>query len=256
MNLIVKLIWVLLCFYLLITALVYVMQRNLLYHPTPAIELPDSIDVIPLAIESGNIKLLRINAGQEKGLLYLGGNAEQVAYSAPILARQLPDYTIYLLNYRGYSGSDGTPGEQQLYQDATSSYQLITQHHRQISIIGRSLGTGIATYLASRKPVEKLVLITPFDSIAAVAQRHYPIFPLKLLLRDRYDSLDRAKQINSPTLIMIAEQDRVIPPIHARTLAEALPPENTTVETIADSEHNTIAQHRDYWPTISKFLQQ
>ncbi|MDM3870561.1 alpha/beta fold hydrolase [Porticoccus sp. W117] len=255
MNWLIKLCCIAATVYLAIGGLLYLGQRHLLYHPTPPQHLPDNIEVLPLAIENGSEKLLRLNPGHNRALLYLGGNAEQVANSAPQLAEQLPNHTIYLLNYRGYGGSDGKHSEQNLYRDATSSYELIARQHSHIAVMGRSLGTGIATYLASRENVERLVLITPYDSITAVAQRHYPLFPLQLLIKDRYDSLSRANAIDTPTLIMIAEQDRVIPPIHARRLADALPPENTSVEIIPGSDHNSVAQHPRYWSLIGDFLQ-
>ena len=255
MNWVLKSLYIAAALYLLVAGLLYVFQRNLLYHPTPDIKLPGTIEVLPLAIDGDTVRLLRLNPDREKALLYLGGNAEQVANSATTLSMLLPDHTIYLLNYRGYGGSDGTPTEQNLCQDAINSYQLIAKQHQHISIMGRSLGTGIAIYVASQQQVERLVLVTPYDSITAVAQQHYPAFPLKLLLKDRYDSLSRAADIKSPTLIMIAEQDRVIPPVHAHTLAAALPPELTSVEVINGSDHNSIAQYRNYWSRIGEFLQ-
>ena len=90
--------------------------------------------------------------------------------------------------------------------------------HSQITVIGRSLGSGIATYLASQRPVSRLLLITPYDSIANVAAGRLPMFPVHWLLLDKYESWRYAPQITAPTRILAAEHDDVIPRLHTDAL--------------------------------------
>ena len=173
--------------YLFVALAMYLLQRKLIYHPTPAIA--HTYNERQIVVDT-NVTLQVIEANPDKGdaVIYFGGNAELVAGTASDLAAALPDKTLYLVNYRGYGGSDGSPTETHLFNDAERVFDAIAAmngaQHQRISVIGRSLGSGVASYLASRKPVTRLVLITPFDSILRVAQSVYPVFPVSWLLKD------------------------------------------------------------------------
>ena len=121
----------------------------------------------------------KLNPGKSGALLYFGGNAERLDASRDEFARLFPDRTVYLLSYRGYGASEGQPGEAALFGDALALYDAARARHprRRYAVIGRSLGSGVASYLASQRPVERLALVTPFDSLAEVAQAHYPVVP-------------------------------------------------------------------------------
>jgi len=121
-------------------------------------------------------------------------------------------------------------------------------------VIGRSLGSGVATYLASKRPVEKMVLISPFDSITSVAQNIYMIFPVFLMLLDKYDSISRVKEIEAKTIILVAEHDEVIPRKHSQRLIDEFPPEQISVKIIADSGHNDISNKVEYYQHLKDFF--
>ena len=245
---------VLLLLYLAATAWLYLNQRKLLYFPSPAIET----DYKQMTIRNGKeqIHITITNPDQPHALLYWGGNGEAVAAGAEVFAKALPHYSTYLIDYRGYGRSSGTPTEAGIFSDALVIYDTIKAKHQDISLFGRSLGTGVACYVASQRAAEKLVLITPYDSIKNVAKDRYPIFPLSLLVKDKYDSLSRVPQIKAETIILIAEHDTVVPKHHAYTLAEAFPKDQVQTHEIKGSHHNDIADTSDYYTILRAFFKE
>jgi pimeloyl-ACP methyl ester carboxylesterase len=121
-------------------------------------------------------------------------------------------------------------------------------------VIGRSLGSGIAMHLAAVRPVHKLVLVTPYDSVLNVAQAYLSMFPVSWLLRDRYDSLSRAAHVRIPILVLLAADDRVIPRAHSERLIAAFPAEQAAVRIIASTSHDSIAAAPDYGAALATFL--
>ena len=107
-------------------------------------------------------------------------------------------------------------------------------------LVGRSLGSGVAAYVASRRPVSRLVLVTPFESLAAVGARHYPALLVRWLLSDRFDSAEYAAAITAPTFLLAAADDDIIPPAHAEALLRAFRPGIATLQVLNGVGHNTI----------------
>lgn len=190
-------------------------------------------------------------------LLYFGGNAEDVLYTAAT-STNLDARRMLVVNYRGYGGTAGRPSEQALYEDALAIYDYATREAdvrpEDIVVMGRSLGTGVATLLARERPVRAVILITPFDSLVAVAATHYSFLPVNTLLRHRFMSVERAPHLQMPVLILAAEWDRVVPPVHAQRLHEAWAGEKE-IRVLDRVGHNDIEQHPDYYPAINRFLQ-
>ena len=248
-----KLLWMAGMVYVGLGLLLYVGQSAFIYHPTPDIEL-DDVRVMALSGSGGKLNVHVVNEGRQSAVLYFGGNAEAVIFNAPMFRQALHEHTVYFMNYRGYGGSEGRPGEQALYADALTLYDDIAAAHEQISAIGRSLGSGVATYLAAERALEKLVLVTPFDSLVNVAFGHYPVYPVSIMLRDKYDSIGRVDGIDEATLIMVAARDRIVPPSHANALASAFPAEQVTKHVISGVGHNTISGDPDYYRMIRDFL--
>lgn len=132
--------------------------------------------------------------------------------------------SLAVLEYRGYGQSGGDPSEKALYSDSLEFYDLISSRSdvdkSRISTLGWSLGTGVAAYVASERNIYRLALIDPYDSVAAVAQDIYPVIPVELLLRHRFDTLSLVSKITVPTYIVASEKDQVIPHEHAEKLAK------------------------------------
>ena len=239
--------------YITLGLLLYLNQHSFLYYPTP--ELPShDLDEINLNVDEATVKLYIVNPNQHSAIIYFGGNGESVIHNAPEFSHYFPNKTVYLVNYRGYAGSSGTPSEAALYNDAQVIFDYVAQHHQSIAVIGRSLGSGVATYLATQREIKKLALITPFDSIKEVAQKAYPLYPISLLLKDKYDSIGRAHNIKADNLILIAADDQVIPRQHAEKLAAAFNKNQVTVKVFENAGHNDISQHSHYYQTLQQFL--
>jgi hypothetical protein len=189
-------------------------------------------------------------------IMYFGGNAEELSWLVSEFSR-VPDWAALLVNYRGYGLSQGQPSEQALYRDALALYDEVTRRadidSQRVVAIGRSLGTGVATYLASQRPVAGVVLISPYDSLVQVARRAYPFLPVDLLLRHRFESAARAPSIHAPLLALAAAQDELIRPERSRRLVQAWGGP-AQLEVLDGVDHNSIHLHADYWRLIDGFL--
>lgn len=243
-----KIACVALFIYLLLTFLLYLFQRNFLYFPTDQYDHP--FDKMEVSSENETIEIIILNKGNDKALIYFGGNAESVVANAHDFSTNFSDITTYLVNYRGYGGSTGKPTEDGNYADALAIYDEINKSHSQISVIGRSLGSGIATYLAVNRSIEKIALITPYDSILNVAKSNYFVFPVKFLLKDVYDSASRAKDIKSNVLVISAQNDQVIPRFHTQNLIDAFETDQVLLKVIENTGHNDISNNTEYYEVL------
>ena len=235
-------------------ALLHFKQRDLIYYPATT-TVPASATDFKLVREAVTLRGWRLNPGKDRALIYFGGNAERLEASREEFARLFPDRTIYLLSYRGYGASEGQPGEAALSGDALALYDDVRARHPQapIAVIGRSLGSGVASYVAAQRPVEKLVLVTPFDSLADVAQAHYPMFPVRLLMRDRYRSTEYLPRYAGPLLVLRGGRDQVIPPANTDRLLAALTRKPQVID-FPEAGHNDISQDPTYAEALRDFL--
>jgi pimeloyl-ACP methyl ester carboxylesterase len=177
-----------------------------------------------------------------------------VALSVDELAAALPGTAMYFVNYRGYGGSSGRPTEAALNADAVAVYDELSQRHAAFDVVGRSLGSAVATYLASERPVRRLVLVTPFDSLAAVAQDHFRWLPVELLIRDRHDSASRAPGIRARVLMIVAADDEIVYRARSDALAQAFGPGSAQVELVAGARHNDLDSYPAYLQAVRGFL--
>lgn len=230
----------------------FLMQRSMLYFPQPRSAVPGT-ELLRLQTEV-ELVVTVAGRGQPSALIYLGGNAEDVGQSVPELAVAFPTHAIHALHYRGYGGSGGAPSEAALVGDALALVDQLQPYYAELVLIGRSLGSGVAVQVASQRPIVGLILVTPFDSVENVAVRHYPIFPVRWLLRDRFRSWQHTATIEAPTLIVVAEQDRVIPPAHAEALRQHFPPGVARLETLPGADHNDLTLHPRYWPLLREWM--
>lgn len=243
---------ILISIYVLFGIILFVFQRNFIYYPTT--KTSHTFQTQHITIDGETIDVIVLNKEKNNAIIYFGGNGESVVSNAPDFINTFPDHTVYLVNYRGYSGSTGTPAEQSLYSDAQQVYDTVVNNHQQISVIGRSLGTGIATFLASIRTIHKMILITPYDSLEHIAQDQYPIYPISILLKDKYNSARRIKDIKSDTLIILAEHDTVIPLKYSNQLIKAFPPSQVTVEIIKNTGHNNLSVKERYFLLLKQFI--
>ena len=172
--------------YLAICVLVFFVQRSLIYFPQPS-SLGDRDTTIDVpATDARVVASVRPRPGA-KAVVYFGGNAEDVTSSIPRLAASFPEHALYLLHYRGYGRSGGKPSEKALVGDALALFDLAQREHASVEVVGRSLGSGVAVQVASARPVARLVLVSPYDSLMAIARARFPFLPVSLLMLDRYN---------------------------------------------------------------------
>lgn len=196
------------------------------------------------------------SADRPKILFYFGGNAEEVSY----LIEKVPefkDWSLVLINYRGYGQSGGKVSERSLYSDAIESYDhfigRLDIKDPKIAIMGRSIGTGVATYLAKNKRSDAVILVSPYTSLKALAKVHYPLLPAGLILKYKFNSIERAPQIKAPLLMIVAADDRTIPPTQSYQVAEEWGGK-VTVKEFTGADHNSLSSDSGYWPAIASFL--
>ena len=223
-------------------------QRSFLYFPTPI--RPAHAAAISLVVPDATLRISTRPHDGTQALIYFGGNAEDVSYSLPAFASAFPDRAIYMLHYRGYSGSSGRPSEAALHRDAKTLFAMVHSKHPDTMVVGRSLGSGIAIRLAAAEPVSQLVLITPFDSILTLAQRAAPFLPISLLMRDTYQSWRSAPLVTAPTLIIAASHDELIPTESVQKLMRAFPPGVVSLRVLPDTDHNSVSDSPDFMEAI------
>jgi len=239
--------------YVLIALAIYSLQRRLMYFPQPVSNVYGEMNT-SFVVDGIQRHGWVLNEGQAKALIYYGGNAESIEANIPLFTSVIPNHTIYLIPYRGYGNDSGTPTEKALYSDAMQIFQSVESKHDSISLMGRSLGSAIATYVAAHRQVDKLILVTPFDSIENVVKDIYWMFPVSWLLKDRYQSADRAKEITAKTYIFIAEEDRVITRVRTERLIAMFSDQLTEVVVVNGADHNTISQFPSYASGLNRVL--
>jgi pimeloyl-ACP methyl ester carboxylesterase len=237
--------------YLGCLGLLYAGQRSLLYFPQGT-QVPAA--QTDFALRDGGVTLRGwvMNPGRSRALLFFGGNGDAVQNLRERLAQWAPQRTVYLLAYRGYGASEGAPSEAALYADALALYDAVRAQHTQIAVLGRSLGTGVAIYLAAQRPVERLALITPYDSVARVAQQRFPMFPVQWLIKDKYESWRYAPQVHCPVLVVEAQADEIIP---ARSTERLLTTFNPAPQLLrVQAGHDSIMRAPAAAQALSAFL--
>ena len=191
-------------------------------------------------------------------VVYYGGNAEEVSWLLSEAGR-FEGYSLLLVNYRGYGGSSGKPGEAALFADALQVFDYAAARAdvdaSRVVIMGRSLGSAMAVHVAARRAARAVVLVSPFDSMVELGRRHHPYLPASLLMRQRFNSIGDAPQARAPLLTVVALQDTLVPPEHSRRLVDAWGGPTIWRE-ISGADHVNISNASAYWDAIAQFLAQ
>jgi len=221
-NNLLQIILIIFFIYFLILVFLYFYQRNLLYHPNENNYSEDkiSVDIENVRIKtSDNIELLgwyhEKNLKDFKTLIFFHGNAGSLENRIHKL-NHFRDMNInfLIIAWRGFSGNNGNPSEQGLYEDGKSAIDWLIKKgvsEKNLILYGESLGTGVATHLAQNKNFAGVILETPFTSMIDAAKKFYPYIPVKLLLKDKFENYKKIKNINLPILIMHGEVDQLVP---------------------------------------------
>jgi fermentation-respiration switch protein FrsA (DUF1100 family) len=220
-------------FYLGIAALMYVVQRSLMYFPEvmriapAAAGFPQAQEAVLETADGEKVIVWHVppRDGQPV-VLYFHGNGGSLRLRVDRFQRiAAPGIGLVALSYRGYGGSTGKPTEEGLINDARAAYAFAAERYpaARISAWGESLGTAVAVALAAEKPVARLVLDAPFTSTLDVAQANYWYLPVSLLMKDQFRSDRRIAQVKAPVLIMHGEVDQIIPISYGERLFAMIP---------------------------------
>jgi fermentation-respiration switch protein FrsA (DUF1100 family) len=216
-------------------AVLWLVQRRLIYVPARE-PLPPAAEVLP----GGWEVTLRTADGLELGgwyvpteaadytVLMAGGNGRNRLGRAPLArAFAAAGFGVLLFDYRGYGDSPGSPSEPGLAMDVRAAHRHLVDVERvppeRIVFFGESLGSAVVTELATAHKPAGLVLRSPFTSLAAAASVHYPLVPVRLLLKDRYPVAELIARVDVPTVVVYGTRDSVVPPAQSHEVATRAP---------------------------------
>ena len=248
-----KIIYAVIIIYFLLLALLFVFQRNMMYYPSALTEFQKSnsgsFNQILIEASDGLIIKSWIAYGEadKKTFVFFHGNAGNAADRFPML-KPLEDagHTVVLAEYRGFGDNPGYPNETDIISDAEKLLDFLTGtgiSENDIILMGRSLGTGIATNLATKYNVSALALISPYSSFPDVGANAYPIFPVRLLMRDQFDSKSIIDRVSSPIIMFHGDSDSIIPIRFGEDLFDAAN-EPKTFRTLTNYGHNNLDMNK------------
>lgn len=232
-------------------ALLWLGQGRLIYLPHAGVPAPASLglshaEVVTLSSDDGVALqgwfVPAASTPPRFTVIMFNGNAGNRGMRAPVAAEfARRGVATLLFDYRGYGDSNGRPSEKGLARDARAARDYLTTRTdvdtNRIVYFGESLGAAVALRLATVTPPFALVLRSPFTSLTDIGRYHYPYLPVRWLLRERYPSLERARTLSCPTLVIVGDRDSIIPAEHSRRLYAAITAEKRLVE-IAGANHN------------------
>lgn len=235
--------------YIGLVAIMYVMQRTLMYFPervhTPPADagFPQAQEVMLRAADGTELVAWHVPPrGSKAVVVYFHGNGGSLQHRVPRFKPLVSDGTgLVALSYRGYGGSQGSPSEEGLLADARAAYDFARKTYPEAKFVlwGESLGTGVATAIAAEHDVAALVLEAPYTSTLDIAKAHYPFMPVSWLMKDQFRSDERIGKVRAPILILHGDRDRVIPISYGERLY-AMAPEPKQIVRFAGGDHEDL----------------
>ena len=254
-------------FWLGLTAAIAASQRRLVFNPTlrREVDKPRSSGhrTRPIVLRaddgtklSGWLMTPQL-VGPHPAVVYFGGRSEEVSWVVRDAGKLFPGMAVLAVNYRGYGASHGDPAENHMVEDGRLLFDWLAERHHvdpsKVAVVGRSLGSGVAVQVALERPVHSLVLITPYDSILAIAKRKFRAVPVEYVLRHRFESVKYAPSLTAPTFVLRAAMDDVVPHSHTDLLVAKLGKLQRD-ETVPDSDHMNIPYLESTQARIAEFL--
>ena len=231
--------------------LIWAMQRRLMYFPTRAVPTLAEIgmtNIEPVSFETtdgiglGGWFIPATGPSPRVTVLVFNGNAGNRAHRTRLAAAlHRHGLQVLLVDYRGYGGNPGTPTEKGLGVDSRAARAFLAARpdvdSSRLVYFGESLGTAVAVDLAVEHPPAALVLRSPFTSMGDLGRHHYPFLPVRLLLRDRFATMDKIRRIRTPLLVIAGGRDRIVPIENTRRLYDAAAAPKTLL-VLPDADHN------------------
>ncbi|HKJ65623.1 MAG TPA: alpha/beta fold hydrolase [Desulfopila sp.] len=235
-----------------------VLQRKMIFFPVHTRHPLQPAEATGFCLErSGAVLrgwLFNEQFASSKMIIYYGGNSEDIYLNREQFS-SFVDIAVLLVNYRGYGTSTGTPGEKEFYEDALAVFDEVSARHAppELFLMGRSLGSAVASYVASQREVSAIILVTPFDSLETLAKKLYPFLPISLILRHKFHAAQHLKGVNTPALILYAGRDRIVPGLSTERLVMHMHMKKKVV-CIEEAEHNTIDLYDEYQLALLQFI--
>jgi uncharacterized protein len=249
--------------YLIILTYIYLFQRNLLYHPSVNGYQKDEINFDYKEIFIQNKEEIKLKAWlhekdliNKKTIIFFHGNAGNLSnrnYKLNELSKF--DVNFLIVAYRGFSGNQGKPDEQGLYEDARSTLDWLKikgVKEKNLILYGESLGTAIAIETAQNKNLAGIILESPFTSMVELAQKYYPALPVKYLLKDKYETIIKLPNISSPLLILHGRLDAIVPFAMGKKLFEQA--NEPKFKYFIDNDDHMLRYDQNLLSEIKKFI--
>ena len=244
--------------------LLFVFQKKLIFFPeklAPDFKfatLPGDQEITITTKDRETISAIFFRGTGNDVILYFHGNAGSLngwRHVAPDFTRH--GYSILIIDYRGYGKSSGVISESGFYLDAEAAYQWLLQNYEpeQIIVYGRSIGSGVATHLASRRACKGLILESAYTSLTTLASQKLPLAMPGLLLTTRFSSIEKLSSIKAPVILIHGGQDELIPKEHSRKLLEKITTKKKLF-ILADAAHNDLNAFEEYHKIIGTTVPQ
>lgn len=264
---------VILGLYSWICLLFYLRQDRLLFFHRPRHVDPERQAWLANAYPDANIEVTAPNGDILRGwllkppaapaqtplVIYFGGISEEVSATAHLFER-FAGWALLLVNYNGYGDSTGKPAEKAFFQSALAIYDAVAARDdvdmQRIVVCGRSMGTGVAVYLAAHRTVSGVILISPYDTLINVVRhafRSLRWLPLSLLAKHPFNSVSLAPSIHAPLLALAGQYDTLITPACSQRLVEHWKG-TAELKVVLEADHNTITDQKDFWQYVTQFL--
>tara|TARA_R110002124_G_scaffold129985_2_gene291742 strand:- start:3047 stop:3868 length:822 start_codon:yes stop_codon:yes gene_type:complete len=258
-----KFVIVLFGLYVMIGSALYFFQKKLLFLPTTLeqnyqYQFDYPFEELFLKTEdNATINALHFKVNNPKGvILYFHGNAGDLSRWGKITEYFVAmQYDVLVMDYRTYGKSTGKLSEQAFYKDAQFCYDYLLKHYseKEITLYGRSLGTGIASYLVSKNQPRQLILETPYYSILDIAKQRFPMFPVNQLLKYNFPTFQYLPKAKCPITIIHGTDDSIVPYSSGKKLSE-LGLDNLKFITIEGGSHNDLINYEAYENVIFQRL--
>lgn len=246
--------------------LLYVSQPRLLFFPTRSIEAsPQQAGLIYEDVSLTTDDGLRLGAWyvpalQARGvILFCHGNGGNISHRLDsLLLFHGLGYACLIFDYRGYGTSDGSPDEAGTYLDSQAAWRYLVSEKgfakEQIILFGRSLGGAVAAHLAGQVEPAGLILESVFTSVPDMAADLYPLLPVRLLCRYKYDTRKALARVRCPVLVVHSPDDEIIPFAHGRALLQAANPPKTFLEIHGDHNSGFLQSKEGYAQGLADFF--
>lgn len=224
----------------------------------PVVHLSDDFSTYSHPVPGGMVRGYVYHPQGEDALqdlfIYFAGRGEDVRATAQMLHWLPEGFGFAALNYRGVADSEGAPSEIASVADAAQFANHLRRAfpNARLHVVGRSLGTGVAIQLVAQQKFESLQLVTPYDSLLEIAKKRFPLVPLSLLLRHRFNSIEHSKEVAAKTQVLLAAKDDVVPHERSEKLIAAWPT-SVSVQTVSNSDHHNITGLEETWLMLVDF---